>query len=419
MNLKQGISQDADIILQPYGAFLSNRNALRFDVLNRAASSVLLFHVVPRSESELVDWAQAHGMEPNAALTMRTLLLDRGYIGTPISAPRISSISEMSILKATRAEVEITNRCNLRCEYCYAEANRSKIELSTDEWLAILSGMYDHGLRVLLVSGGEPFLYKGIMEILAWASQRMIIEINSNGRYISKSVARELSNLPIKSVQISLDSCTSEYHDRVRGNGSHAFAVAAIENLVAAKVPVVASAVVTSANRDQLNELRDFVHSLGAIFKGDPVTRSGYAKEIEDDRWKRDFAASPLDGVTEGSELGFEPICQSQVGFVAVSHTGMLKPCNMREAFFEPTRDSLTASYSDTWWNRFYGESQVAHTVTQAMTETTIAHEASDGLCGLQRIILATQKLARNANRSPSGPEPENDEAGSRSLITR
>lgn len=385
-----GITQEAEVILQPFGAFLVNRSARRYDVLNRAAASILLRHVTPQSHDDFLRWVGLKRIPRNTALETRELLVERGYLGLPCPTPQVSISAENGSLRATRAEIEITNRCNLRCVYCYAEANRSKVELTTAQWLEILSGMHSNGLRAVLFSGGEPFLHPGFMDILAWAGERMVIEINSNGRYISEQVSSRLAELPIKSVQISLDSAESDHHDRLRGRGSHAYAVSAITRLVEAGVPTVASAVVTSANRGQLSALREFVHSLGAVFKGDPVTRTGFAREIEPDEWSRDFAATRSDRMAEDSELGFEPVCQSQVGYVAVSHTGSLKPCNMREAFFEPTGDLLVLGAQDRWWTRPYGESRVAASANGTLALRVNLPGGNDGhyVCELQKAIL-------------------------------
>lgn len=389
-SLSVGITQDAEVILQPFGSFLANRTARRYDVLNRSATSILLHHAIPRSAEEMLDWAESKGIARHAAIESRKMLMERGYLGIPCPSPQISPLPTHGPVRATRAEIEVTNRCNLRCVYCYAEANRSKVELSTAQWIEILTGMHKNGLRAVLFSGGEPFMHRGFMDILAWAGDRMVIEINSNGRYISPQVAQRLKELPIKSVQISLDSADPEHHDELRGRGSHAYAVAAISNLVEVGVSTVASAVVTSANRDQVPALREFVHSLGAQFKGDPVTRTGYAREIEPERWSSDFAASRADRIAESSEVGFEPICQSQVGYVAVSHTGTLKPCNMREAFFEPTGDLLVLGAEDKWWTRPYGETRVSSSARRALTITANLPGNNDGhyVCELQKAII-------------------------------
>ncbi|MEM9391211.1 MAG: radical SAM protein, partial [Bacteroidota bacterium] len=68
----------------------------------------------------------------------------------------------------------VTDRCNLRCFYCMPEngikyVNRKDL-LSFEEMerlLLIFSGL---GISKLRITGGEPFVRKGIMEFLEKAS---------------------------------------------------------------------------------------------------------------------------------------------------------------------------------------------------------------------------------------------------------
>jgi hypothetical protein len=142
-------------------------------------------------------------------------------------------------------------------------------------------------------------------------------------------------------------------------------------------------------------ELQRFIEGEGARFKGDPVTRTGFAKEIPDDRWERDFQAASKDRFATpnaDAELGFEPLCQSQVGYVAVSHQGILKPCNMREGFFEPTGGVLLHGAETRWWQGFYGSTGLASLATAAApVDPRRAHQLRESargyLCELQLAV--------------------------------
>jgi pyruvate-formate lyase-activating enzyme len=393
------VPNQAEVILQPYGAFLVDRSLNRFDVVNQVGSALVL-RMLAHGGVGVAAWAASRGLDQEAATRLLEGLAARGYRLDPDDGggAMVSFVDQRDVLKATRAEVEITNRCNLRCDYCYAEVNSSRVERTAAEWIDVLSGMVDHGLRAVLFSGGEPFMHKEFLQVLDWAAPRLVVEINSNGTYITDEVAARLATLDLKLLQISMDSPTPEYHDSVRGRGSHTKAVAAIERLAAAGVPVQVSTVVTSTNRALLPEMLEFAESLGARMKGDPVTRTGFARRISDERWEAEFAATTGDRIssadpTEGA-LGFEPVCQSQVGYVAVSHHGILKPCNMREQFFEPTGGVLTESVESRWWDGFYGDTGLASLAQSArMIRGAEAEDlqvaASGYLCELQLAVAA------------------------------
>ena len=88
-------------------------------------------------------------------------------------------------LKLVYAVIDLTNRCNQKCKYCYAEANTNINELSTEQWLELLTNLYNNGLRAVVLSGGEPFLHSGFLDILEFCSNFFITEINTNGQYIN------------------------------------------------------------------------------------------------------------------------------------------------------------------------------------------------------------------------------------------
>jgi MoaA/NifB/PqqE/SkfB family radical SAM enzyme len=386
---------DVDIVLQPYGSFISRREVNRFDVLNKPATAMLLRVLADANNLRHMD-AQLH-----------RLLIQRGYLlrdraaALINSTPKIGFISERNKLKATRAEIELTNRCNLKCSYCYAEVNKSKIELSTEQWIEVLTGMWRHGLRAVLFSGGEPFIRNDILRLLEWSASKFIVEINSNGYYINDQVAEALGCLNLKVVQISLDSARSEYHDSVRGIGSHQAAIAAIKRLVANGVSVQVSCVITKANQRELSDLALLTNDLGAVFKADPVTRTGFAKNIDDSEWrdkyqtKSDNRIEPV--VADGTQMSFTPVCQSQVGFVAVSHGGLLKPCNMREGFFEPVGTNLFSTHNAAWWDKYYGDTQLGAIRADIGSTSREVEPYVDSkgryVCSMQSIFLRRNQL--------------------------
>jgi len=362
---------DAEVLCQPFGSFLSSRTLNRFDVLNRPATGLLLHLVAGTSKSGLAAAASKADVDPASASSLLNALDAKAYLvhRRPHEAQASIAFGDRpDVLKATRAEIEVTNRCNLHCSYCYAEANTSRTELSDAELLDLLQGMLRHGLRAVLFSGGEPFVRRGFLDLVEQAAQRLIVEVNTNGWFITPERATRLARANLKLVQVSLDSHTPGYHDEVRGKGSHARALRAVRLLVEAGVPTQVNCVVTATNRPALSELQAFVLGMGARFRSEPITRTGFARAIPAQVWTDSFRAS-RDDTSHASDLwdpalGFRPLCQAQVGYVAVSHRGYLKPCNMREAFFEPTVVPLVDTSS--WWNSFYGDTLLATVATTA-----------------------------------------------------
>lgn len=138
----------------------------------------------------------------------------------------------------------ITDRCNLRCAHCYQQ-ERTGEDLPFHDLLRILgqfTDLLDHwrvqcGRTVrghVTVTGGEPFVrpdFPDLLDVLATQRRRFSFAILTNGTLIDASMARRLRKLRPSFVQVSIEGGEST-HDTIRGAGSFARTVAAIEILV-------------------------------------------------------------------------------------------------------------------------------------------------------------------------------------------
>jgi radical SAM protein with 4Fe4S-binding SPASM domain len=113
----------------------------------------------------------------------------------------------------------LTNRCNLSCHHCYADANarRSPEELSTREAQAVIDELATIDLSVLILSGGEPILRKDLYELSDYARERGIsCALSTNGTLIDEAQVEKILECGIGYVGISLDG-SQEKHDAFRG----------------------------------------------------------------------------------------------------------------------------------------------------------------------------------------------------------
>ena len=82
-----------------------------------------------------------------------------------------------------------------------------------------------HGVREVYFTGGEPFLHKQIMPILARSLQVAATSVLTNGTLITPSVATELAALAAAArysleMRVSLDGVDEARNDAVRGKGA-------------------------------------------------------------------------------------------------------------------------------------------------------------------------------------------------------
>ncbi|NDV28339.1 12,18-didecarboxysiroheme deacetylase [Desulfovibrio sp. JC010] len=127
----------------------------------------------------------------------------------------------------------MTRRCNLKCVHCYAQAvdPDGQDEISTSKAKEIIDDLAAFGAPVMLFSGGEPLVRKDLVELASYATSKgMRAVISTNGTLITKEKARELKEVGLSYVGISIDG-TEETHDKFRGvPGSYKKALEAVEN---------------------------------------------------------------------------------------------------------------------------------------------------------------------------------------------
>ena len=159
----------------------------------------------------------------------------------------------------------MTQRCNLRCVHCYAHAQGEVgvDAISTQGGKAIIDDLAAFGSPVILFSGGEPLVRQDLTELAHYATQKgMRAVISTNGTLITKEKARELKEVGLSYVGISLDG-GEEVHDRFRGvPGSFKKALNGIENCQAEGLKVGLRFTINRRNADQVPLLFDLVRDL-------------------------------------------------------------------------------------------------------------------------------------------------------------
>jgi len=136
--------------------------------------------------------------------------------------------------KIRQLSFRITDVCNLRCHTCgqwgdngylldKSLAQLRKQEVSTERYIEILRDMKQHGHQpVLYFWGGEPMLYKGLMELIEEGARLgMPPTIATNGTHVARDAERMVA-APMALVQISVDGSTKDNHNVARPGAHHA-----------------------------------------------------------------------------------------------------------------------------------------------------------------------------------------------------
>jgi 12,18-didecarboxysiroheme deacetylase len=113
----------------------------------------------------------------------------------------------------------MTRRCNLRCIHCYSSSQNIRYgnELTPAEAKAMIRDLATFGSPVILFSGGEPLMHRGLPELARYAvDQGMRAVISTNGTLITRQNAAAFKEIGLSYVGVSLDGMKVT-HDHFRG----------------------------------------------------------------------------------------------------------------------------------------------------------------------------------------------------------
>jgi heme d1 biosynthesis radical SAM protein NirJ len=126
----------------------------------------------------------------------------------------------------------LLRRCNLTCKHCYATSADSvfRDELDTTEALKVIDDLHEAGVRVLILSGGEPLLRDDIFELSEYARQRgFFVALSTNGTLIDEQNIEQIAAAKYDYVGISIDGLEAVHDDWRQLKGSFAASMHAID----------------------------------------------------------------------------------------------------------------------------------------------------------------------------------------------
>ena len=166
------------------------------------------------------------------------------------------------------AEIEITKRCPLKCKHCYNNSGDSKMdELTSEEIIQIMQDLKKSGVIKVAITGGEPTIKKGFIDICKFAANSFLAVAVMSNRYL---INEELVNQLIEykdnlTFQISIDG-NEKHHNFIRGvQDSFEKACNAIKILSKKGFKVAISFTCNSENSGDIEYITNLVKQLGAI----------------------------------------------------------------------------------------------------------------------------------------------------------
>jgi len=121
--------------------------------------------------------------------------------------------------------LSVTDRCNLRCIYCMPSGginliNRKEM-LSFEEILKIAGMLSEMGIRKIRITGGEPLVRAGIIDLIKQLKKIeniTDISITTNGILLNEYLD-ELHKMPVQGINISLDTLDRQKYKEITRGG--------------------------------------------------------------------------------------------------------------------------------------------------------------------------------------------------------
>ena len=154
-----------------------------------------------------------------------------------------------------------TFSCNLKCVYCYAEAEmvNKDIQFDTEETYRIIDSFTNDNVAEVVITGGEPLLRKDLFQLVDYIKlqKNKKVSILTNGILINENNIEQFKKF--SKVTLSLDASMAEINDITRGKGTYHKIVKAVKLLKEHGVNVGIASVVSKINLGDVPTLLSFV----------------------------------------------------------------------------------------------------------------------------------------------------------------
>lgn len=153
----------------------------------------------------------------------------------------------------------ITSRCNKNCRYCFKFEEK---ELSLEENKKILKNLIDRKVERIAWSGGEPFLYDGLKELLKIAKENNVLNyVNTNATILNEDNLKENIEY-VDRLIISLDFIDEELNKKYEIGENYFEHLKKILKLVKKVKPNIEIKINTVVFKGNLNKLEELYQEL-------------------------------------------------------------------------------------------------------------------------------------------------------------
>jgi len=221
------------------------------------------------------------------------------YDGVGVSNPLIPNakvcpldcgLCQLHLSHTSLANLDLTNRCNMKCPICFANANAAGYvyEPSYDDVVRMMQTLRDEKpvpCTAIQFAGGEPTIYPRFFDVVRKAKEMGFaqVQVATNGVKLANDpdFARNCSEAGLNTIYLQFDGLREDIYIKARGRPMMDIKNKAIENVRALETPpsiVLVPTIVKGINDDQVGPILEFAIENRDIIRGvnfQPVAFTG------------------------------------------------------------------------------------------------------------------------------------------------
>lgn len=171
-------------------------------------------------------------------------------------------------MKIKKLHLDLTDHCNLSCVYCYIRKDRGDqcVEMKKESWFEIIKQGVQMGISSFVISGGEPLIFPGFLEILKKLEHHgSVTTVMTNLSGVAEHlIDAVVESSTVKEIVTSLDGF--EGHNIARLHSNWREIVRNIKRLKERKIAgckVTVNTVLHNRNLGEIEKLQDLLSDIG------------------------------------------------------------------------------------------------------------------------------------------------------------
>ena len=204
---------------------------------------------------------------------------------------------ENHLMTACCILLNVTDRCNQHCNYCFAGAENNENTppdpslAEIERWLDRLIELGEERKFNIQLSGGEPTVREDLPEIISMCKGKGFeyVQLNTNGRRLAAdpAYAKTLKTAGLTTVFLQFDGVSDEVYLALRGESLFLLKKIAIQNCGEAGLPVtLVPTVLKNTNLTQTGAIIDFMLDNTKVVKGVHFQPASFFGRRPDDQQK-------------------------------------------------------------------------------------------------------------------------------------